>query len=344
MNNQPSFPPTYRDPMQKASENLRQALPLINKHKIPVNPANYAVWYEYVSGENCLLVDEINARLSNNLPISAEFTQELFEKYVLMGMPERLESTNNGLKLVVDNTLGHINKTEADAAHSISELNNSKSLLNNCRDINELHNLVSDILASTQMLTKASEDLKQDLAKSSQEIAKLKAELEAVKEASRTDGLTGLLNRGTFNHELNAICEQPKTNIALALFDLDHFKNINDTYGHVIGDKILQYFSRLLQKHAGEDHLVARYGGEEIAMLLMDISLEEARSITDKIRQALADSRLKKKGKDEYIEQVTVSVGLSMLQQEDSPSSIIERADKALYYSKNQGRNQVNIL
>lgn len=344
MHNQSSFPPVYNDPIQKASENLRQVLPLINKHKIPVNPANYAVWYEYVSGENRVLVDEINHRLSQKLPISAEFTQELFEKHVLMGMPDRLESTNNGLKLVVDNTLGNINKTEADAAHSISELNNSKSLLNNCRDINELHNLVSDILASTQMLTKASKDLKHDLETSSQEIAKLKAELESVKEASRTDGLTGLLNRGAFNLELNTLCENPKPNIALALFDLDHFKNINDTYGHVLGDKILQYFSGLLQKHAGENHLVARYGGEEMAMLLMDISLEEARSITDKIRVALADSRLKKKGKEEYIDQVTVSVGLSMLEAKDSPTSVIERADKALYKSKDQGRNQVNIL
>jgi len=290
------------------------------------------------------LIEEINTRLNNNLPISTEFTQELFEKYVLMGMPERLQSTNNGLQLVVDNTLGNIHKTEADTAHSISELNNSKILLNKCRDINELHNLVSDILASTQMLTKASQDLKEDLATSSLEIAKLKAELETVKEASRTDGLTGLLNRGAFNYELNELCERPQPNIALALFDLDHFKNINDTYGHVIGDKILQYFSGLLQKHAGEKHMVARYGGEELAMLLMNISLEDARSITDKIRQALADSRLKKKGQREYIKQVTVSVGLSMLRQGDSPSTIIDRSDNALYQSKDRGRNQVTIL
>jgi diguanylate cyclase len=70
--------------------------------------------------------------------------------------------------------------------------------VNNCHDINELHNLVSDILASTQMLTKASTDLKQDLEKSSLEIAKLKEELNAVKAAFRTDSLTGLLNRGAF--------------------------------------------------------------------------------------------------------------------------------------------------
>jgi len=344
MSNQSSYPPVYSDPIQKASENLRQVIPLISKHKIPVNPANYAVWYEYVSGDNHSLIEEINNRLIQNLPISAEFAQHLFEKHVLMGMPERLESTNNGLKLVVDNTLGNLHKTEADAAHSISELNNTKSLLNNCRDINELHNLVSDILASTQMLSKASSDLKQDLEKSSLEIAKLKEELSAVKEASRTDGLTGLLNRGAFNHELNAVCEQSNTDIALALFDIDHFKKINDTYGHVLGDKILQYFSALLQKHAGEDHLVARFGGEEMAMILMNITIEQATSITDTICVALADSRLKKKGQDEYIHQVTVSAGVSMLKTEDSPSSIIDRADQALYQSKNKGRNQVTVL
>jgi len=344
MSNQSSYPPVYSDPIQKASENMRQVIPLISKHKIPVNPTNYAVWYEYVSGDNHTLVKEINNRLVQNLPISVEFAQHLFEKHVLMGMPERLESTNNELKLVVDNTLGNLHKTEAEAAHSISELNNTKSLLNNCRDINELHNLVSDILASTQMLTKASSDLKQDLEKSSLEIVKLKEELNAVKEVSRTDGLTGLLNRGSFNHELNAICEQPNTNIALALFDLDHFKKINDTYGYVLGDKILQYFSGLLQKHAGKDHLAARYGGEEMAMILMNISIEEATSITEKIRVAFADSRLKKKGQEEYINQITVSAGLSMLKTEDSPSSILDRADQALYQSKNKGRNQVTIL
>ncbi|KKM66665.1 hypothetical protein LCGC14_1478930 [marine sediment metagenome] len=344
MSNQSSFPPVYSDPIEKASENLRQVIPLISKHKIPVNPANYAVWYEYVSGENHTLIDEINHRLAQNLPISTDYAQHLFEKYVLMDMPERLESTQNGLKLVVNNTLGNLHKTEADAAHSISELNNTKSLLNNCRDINELHNLVSDILASTQMLTKASNDLKQDLEKSSQEIARLKEELDTVKKESRTDALTGLLNRGAFNEELDIACQQPNTDMALALFDIDHFKKINDTYGHVLGDKVLQYFSGLLQKHAGDHHLVGRYGGEEMAMLLMNISFEEAKSISNNICVALAESRLKKKGQEEYINQITVSAGVSMLQTQDSPSSVTERADKALYQSKNNGRNQVTIL
>lgn len=344
MSKQSSFPPAYNDSVQKASENLRQAIPLISKQNIPINPANYAVWYEYVSGENHSLIDDIDNRLSQNLPITAEVAQRLFEKHVLMSMPERLESTNNGLKLVVDNTLGNLHKTEADAAHSISELNNTKSLLNNCRDINELHNLVSDILASTQMLTKASTDLKNDLERSSLEITKLKEELNAVKEASRTDGLTGLLNRRAFDDELDALCQNPQTNIALALFDIDYFKKVNDTYGHVLGDKVLQYFSSLLQKHTGQVHLAARYGGEEMAMILKNTSLEQTKAITNKICVALANSRLKKKGQEEYINQVTVSVGVSMLKLDDTIASITERVDQALYHSKNNGRNQVTVL
>ena len=105
-----SFPPVYTDPAQQASENLRQVIPLVNKHKTPINPVNYAVWYEYVSGDNQKLNNEINTLLNNNQLVSSKVTQSLYEKYVLQGMPERLEKANSGLSLVVDNTLENIHK------------------------------------------------------------------------------------------------------------------------------------------------------------------------------------------------------------------------------------------
>lgn len=339
-----SFPPVYHDEFQQASENLRRALPFVNQHKTPVNPVNYAVWYEYVSGDNAELIGAIDTRLQKGEPITAEVTQYLYEKYVLMGMPERLNNTNNGLKLVVDNTLENINRVELTAGHCTTGLTQSQSLLENCNDIQELKGLVSEILSNTQQLTQSSGELKTELTRSTEEIMKLREELEAVKQSARTDGLTGLLNRGAFNRELQLLCQEPDISFSLAMFDIDHFKRLNDSFGHLLGDKVLQYFAAILNQYRDDLHLAARFGGEEMVMIFLHTSLEESFLLAESIRQKFASSRLKKKGSDETIGQVTVSVGISSLQPGDTPRSLIERADRALYKSKADGRNQVNFF
>ncbi|MBL1321984.1 MAG: GGDEF domain-containing protein [Methylophaga sp.] len=343
MPNPSSFPPVYVDEAQQASENLRKALPLVNKHKTPVNPVNYAVWYEYVSGNNQELANVIDNRLSKNEPITAEVTQKLYEKYVLMGMPERLEKTSSGLKIVVDNTLVNITKAESTTDNVLVNLSNSQQELENCDSTEELKNLLGNIISSSQLMTESGNELKQELIQSSEEISKLKKELEAVKKLAETDALTGLLNRGAFNNELTDLCRQTAVESALVMFDLDHFKNINDTFGHLLGDKVIQFFASLLQKHAGEQHLAIRYGGEEMAMIMLDINQREALKIADAIRSSFAKSRLKKKGSKDSIGQVTVSVGLTMLRSTDSPQDLIERADEALYLSKENGRNRISV-
>lgn len=206
MSNQKSFPPVYGEAPQQASEHLRQVIPLVNKHKTALNPVNYAVWYEYVSGQNQQLKDEIDTRLSNQLPITQEVTQVLYEKYILLDMPERLEQANNVIKLVVDNTMSNINWAEAATSHCVSDLTHSQQVLDNCSDITTLKQVISNILSNTQSLTQTSQELRSELEKSSEEIEKLKSELLTVKEISRTDGLTGLLNRSTFDRELEEVC------------------------------------------------------------------------------------------------------------------------------------------
>lgn len=338
-----SFPPIYDDEFQLASENLRRTLPLVNQFKTPVNPVNYAVWYEYVSGDNEELTSAIDTRLSKKEPITAEVTQYFYEKYVLMGMPERIDKTNSGLKLVVDNTLENINRAEATATQCTTGLTQSQTDLENCDDVQELKSLVSQILQNTQQLTSSSTELKSELIRSTEEIIKLRHELEAVKHTARTDGLTGLLNRGAFNRELQALCSQGDMVLSLALFDIDNFKRLNDTFGHVLGDKVLQYFATLLNDHRDDIHIAARYGGEEMAMIFLHTNLEESFLLAESIRQQFASSRLKKKGSEESIGQITVSVGISTLQLGDTPLTLLERADKALYKSKADGRNRVNF-
>ena len=339
-----SFPPVYDHEFQQASEHLRRTLPLVNRHKTPVNPVNYAVWYEYVSGENQELINAIETRLNKQQPITAEVTQFLYEKYILMGMPDRIDKTNSGLKLVVDNTLENIHRVETTASHCTTGLTQSQSLIESCNDIQQLKSLVSEVLANTQQLTRSSSELKSELARSTQEIMKLREELEAVKQSARTDGLTGLLNRGAFNRELQQLCDDSNTMISLALFDIDHFKQLNDRFGHLLGDKVLQYFAAILNSHRDDMHIAARYGGEEMAMIFLHTNLEETFLLTESIRQKFADSRLKKKGSHESIGQVTVSAGISTFQLGDSPRSLIDRADQALYKSKADGRNRINFF
>jgi diguanylate cyclase len=344
MAGQKSFPPVYTEhDAQKASENLRQIIPLINKHKTPVNPVNYAVWYEYVSGDNGQLNKALDERLNSRLPITTELTQALYEKYVLLDMPDRLDSANAGISKVVNQTLLQVNKAQNVASECASDLSGTQDELSGYSDINELKSIVSSILSNTQTLTSTSQDLKSELEQSSREIELLKSELEMVKEISRTDGLTGLLNRRTFDQELEKICKQQQYNVGLILFDLDNFKNLNDTMGHLVGDKVLQYFSRMLNKYAGERHIAARYGGEEMVMIIFDKSNTETLSFANKVRVELAESRLKHKKDDSLIGPITVSAGISFFQAGDTPHSFLDRADQGLYSSKNAGRNRVTV-
>lgn len=345
MAKQHSYPPFYNDESQQAAENLRLALPLINKHKSPVTPANYAVWYEYVSGDNLELSNAIDTILSNNGAITTEMSQYLYEKYVLMGMPERLESANNGLKLVVDNTLININHVESTANQCLSGFSDSQMALETCTDIDDLKSLLGDILSETQKMSDSSNELKLSLEQSSEEIEQLKAELQAVKESTQTDVLTGLLNQGAFNHELNNLCQHDQAchSAALVLFDIDNFKQINDSFGHVLGDRVLQFFAELLKGRAGRSPIIARYSGKQMALLLINKSLQQATATAEEIRAQFANSRIKRRQSDDSIGQVTVSVGISMMNNGDSARDFVDRTDSALSLSKDNGHNQVNI-
>lgn len=339
-----SFPPVYSEPFDQASENLRRTLPLINQHKTPVNPVNYAVWYEYVAGTNQVLKKAIDSRLKKQQKITPDVIQQLYEKYVLMGMPERLEATNRELGAVVNNTMNQLNRVEMAADDFSEDLVLQQTRLEQSSDPDEIKGVLADILENTRKLGQSSSELKQELSATSQEILRLRAELETVKKQATTDDLTGLYNRGYLDKKLTQLCSAGDVSFTLALFDIDHFKQVNDRFGHLLGDRVLQFFADLMKKHcAKQSHIAARFGGEEMAVIFIDTTAQNAIQIADLIRLQLASSNLKKKDSDETIGSVTVSVGLSQYQPGDTTLNIIERADVALYESKAAGRNCLTL-
>lgn len=172
---------------------------------------------------------------------------------------------------------------------------------------------------------------------------------------SETDTLTGLLNRRTFENNLERIiaecseeddfqpdtlhparrCSSPELPHWLAVMDIDHFKRINDEFGHLYGDEVLLLMSRNMKRVFRQCDKLFRFGGEEFIVVLDRTDLESAKCVLERFRAAIEQYHFPQVG------QVTVSIGFVRLEKAEGTSSIVGRADQALYYAKEHGRNQV---
>ena len=157
-------------------------------------------------------------------------------------------------------------------------------------------------------------------------------------ELASTDGLTGVYNRRRFLELAGGVREQAQgRSVCIALFDLDRFKQINDTHGHLAGDAVIRGAIEVIKQHCRQGDLVGRYGGEEFVLCLPDTSLEHAQEITGRICAALASTSVAHDGRSIP---VTVSIGIAALHTGESIEQWLSRADKALYEAKNNGRNR----
>ena len=157
-------------------------------------------------------------------------------------------------------------------------------------------------------------------------------------ELASTDGLTGVYNRRRFLELAGGVREQSQgRSVCIALFDLDRFKQINDTHGHLAGDAVIRGAIEVIKQHCRQGDLVGRYGGEEFVLCLPDTSLQHAQEITGRICAALASTSVAHDGRSIP---VTVSIGIAALHTGESIEQWLSRADKALYEAKNNGRNR----
>ncbi len=155
------------------------------------------------------------------------------------------------------------------------------------------------------------------------------------------DSLTGLFNHSNLKEQLSheiLKAERTNSNICFAMIDLDHFKVVNDTYGHLTGDKVLKSLSRLLQERLRRTDLIGRYGGEEFGVVLINTSLEDAGILMNKMREGFSQIRHKSGDKEFF---VTFSCGISSFPEIKTNDEIASEADKALYRAKENGRNQI---
>ncbi len=203
---------------------------------------------------------------------------------------------------------------------------------------------VGRVLQETQTTRRSQTRLQQELSAVSAEVEALRRELQQVREESMLDALTGIANRRSFDHALARVVEESPEHAELfcvLLADIDHFKKFNDSYGHLIGDRVIRFVARCFRNAIKGKDLAARFGGEEFAVLLPEVMLGNAKHLAEQIRQSVAAGVLKDTTSDKCYGRVTISIGVAKYKRGETLEELLGRADKALYRAKQMGRDRV---
>jgi diguanylate cyclase len=223
------------------------------------------------------------------------------------------------------------NGTRIEAASRLADLVRMRAAIT--AEVKGLRTAVAERQAEENIATKALH----------QEIDHLRKSVARAENEARTDPLTGAANRGAFDEELARRCELAGASgevFTLVLADIDHFKTINDSYGHPVGDRVLTAFAEFLRARVRNSDMVARYGGEEFAVILpgapLRPALRKARKLIEELAKAdwAVDATTKLR--------FTASMGVAAWHDGDDSAALIERVDRALYRAKHEGRNRVN--
>lgn len=330
----------YRETPEKSAENLRLALAHMGRQKAAFHPISYAVWYEHVAGINRQLSEAINLLQASHQVLDEESTQHLYLTYIAEGDTRAARDISTG----IDQVLTAMSDSAAAAGDEANRFGTSLATwVEEGSDTNDAQRMLLD----TQQMQSAIQSLSERLQESRQEVDRLKQEVSHAREDALSDGLTGLANRKGFDLALADCLTELGPDVrgpSLLIGDIDHFKRVNDTYGHLFGDRVLQTVAKILKATIKGADVAARFGGEEFIILLPNTRLEDAERLAEKIRNTVAQSRIRRQGSDESIESVTISLGVTSYHAGESASELIARADRALYASKTAGRNRVSLF
>ncbi|MBU1928135.1 GGDEF domain-containing protein [bacterium] len=205
--------------------------------------------------------------------------------------------------------------------------------------VNEYNTLIN-LPALTERFNEIQTHMSDEVKKANNRIMQLVEQVKTLEETSNLDSLTKVYNRRALTSYLEEICSKKNINyeLHLLIMDIDDFKMINDTYGHVAGDKILIFLANILKKTLRDGDKIFRYGGEEFIIILNRIDTMHCKNITNRLLELVRKNKLIYKGQNI---QITMSMGASKYKENDTPDTLLARADKALYKAKHSGKNQM---
>jgi diguanylate cyclase len=321
------------------------ALGQIKALRQPASPRHFEIWYTYATGYNPSLNQTVNDLLSRHGTLRESDVDHIYETYISPSrFTERIDRVGSKVMDEIEQVMAMIGAAAGTASSYTENLNNMSKKLGADADDPTMRAIVESLVTATAEMQENNHTLEARLSASKQEIDQLQEHLETVRTESLTDPLTTLANRKSFDDALLQAISRARAyneHLCLLLTDVDHFKKFNDTYGHLTGDQVLRLVAMSVKQNVKGQDIAARYGGEEFVIVLPNTVLHDAITVADHIRSAVMAKELLKRSTGEHLGRVTISVGVATLRAEDTPQTLIERADACLYAAKRNGRNQV---
>jgi diguanylate cyclase len=331
----------YGESRARSAELLRLVVSEMGRQPAPMHPDHYRLWYEHFAGINPALSVAINAKRDSGQALSDLDVQALVNGHIATRDARAVQSLQLALVLLIEQIGAMAENTIEGASLYGTSLATCAKQLRGDRGVESIGDIVQVLIAETESMRTSTGQLGVDLGQIRSEMHALRTQVATLSEEALTDALTGLHNRRGFERAVETLAGGAGlVGASLLMGDVDHFKKINDTYGHLIGDRVLAAIGRLLKARVKGRDLVARWGGEEFVVLLPDTLAADARNLAEQIRADTARGRIKRIDREEYIGSVTISIGVAEASADDTLAALIERADGALYRAKAEGRNR----
>ena len=336
----------YQESATESAELLRLILPRIAKHGGAYVPTTYALWYEYLAGVNLKLIAAVDRRLQDAAQLSQEEIEGLYAKYIDTREASTLEACQAGLSELM-RRMGEIAASSgagtADYAKTLAQCEQELSTISDPAGVSRI---IQSLVTSTNTVRQSTETLHKEVTATRDEMQQLRGQMGVLQNQAQSDPLTRLRNRRGFEQAVAEYAQGSAAVLggcAVMIADIDHFKRVNDSYGHLVGDQVIKALAQVLHNNVKGRDIAARWGGEEFIVFLPETAGEGAVRLAEQLRLAFSKTRIKRGGKQEVSDPVTISIGVAEIAAGETMERAVDRADGALYQAKGDGRNCVHV-
>lgn len=325
-----------------AAASLQQkALTFLADYGLPSTPINYAVAYVHAARDHAALSAAIDKALAEKTVIDSNLLRDLFAYHFFSDPTADLLDRQESFGKVLEGMLAVLAQGSKNAADYHQALDSNIAALKKRPSAEGLLKIAATLVNATVSATRSAGLMKDRLENAQRHVQVLETELKQSRREASHDPLTGLINRKMLERHLHRLVTEKAGPFSFLMLDVDHFKRINDTFGHLIGDEVIKRVAAAIKEAAGKPAITARYGGEEFSVIFPATSMVAAIGEAESIRAAIAGLKLVRRQTREKLPTITVSIGVTEYQEGDAAEELFRRADAALYHAKKNGRNRV---